>query len=185
MSESYTIASLKEGDEIAFGEIFKNFHEKVYFYILSKTNSNYIAAETTQLTFIKLWQYRSSLIESIPLSAQLFRIAKTTFIDILRVENNKAKLLNSQKYNRTYFTDIQENLETEELRQKLLHAIENMPPVRKKVFELSRNEGLSYREISEILSVSVKTVENHISLALKQLRHFLTLLPATIVFLFF
>jgi len=185
MSESYTIAALKEGDETAFGEIFKDFHEKVYFYILSKTNSPYIAAETTQLTFIKLWQYRNSLIESIPLTAQVFRIAKTTFIDILRVENNKAKLLSSQKYNRTYFTDIHENIETEELRRKLQAAIENMPPVRRKVFELSRNEGLSYREISQVLSVSVKTVENHISLALKQLRHFLTLLLVTVSFLFF
>ena len=45
-----TIAALKESDEIVFGEIFQEYHQKVYYYILSKTNSAYIAEELTQLT---------------------------------------------------------------------------------------------------------------------------------------
>jgi RNA polymerase sigma-70 factor (ECF subfamily) len=59
-----------------------------------------------------------------------------------------------------------------------------MPAVRRKVFELSRIEGLSYKEIATELSLSIKTVEHHIALALKQLRHFMGLLPVLIVYYF-
>jgi DNA-directed RNA polymerase specialized sigma24 family protein len=82
------IAALKEGDEFVFGEIFNEFHQKVYFYILGKTKSAYLAEEVTQLTFIKLWNNSFKLDESPPLSSQVFRIAKTTCIDLLRKEAN-------------------------------------------------------------------------------------------------
>ena len=96
MGSINTIAAIKEGDAFIFSELFNDYHQKVYFYILSKSHSQYIAEETTQLTFIKLWKYRASLDESLPISQQVFRIAKTTFIDLLRKEAVQAKLLQSQ-----------------------------------------------------------------------------------------
>lgn len=106
-----TIAALKESDEIVFGEIFQEYHQKVYYYILSKTNSAYIAEETTQLTFIKLWNYRCSLDVSLPISSQIFRIAKTTCIDLLRKESNRLKLSLAEKDQRILVNDISENIE--------------------------------------------------------------------------
>ena len=177
-----TIAALKESDEIVFGEIFQEYHQKVYYYILSKTNSAYIAEETTQLTFIKLWNYRCSLDVSLPISSQIFRIAKTTCIDLLRKESNRLKLSLAEKDQRNLVNDISENIEKKELHRKLVAIVKQMPPMRRQVFELSRFESKSHKEIAQLLSLSVKTVENHIALAIKQLKHFLFSL---FLFLFF
>lgn len=184
MNDQTMIAALKQADETAFRVLFDEYHERVYFFVFSRSHSAYIAEETTQLTFIKLWQYRLSLDETVPLGAQLFRIAKTVWIDLLRKELNQLRLASEQHGGAT--TCLPEDILGEkELQQHLQLAINNMPPVRKKIFQLSRHQGMSHKEISQTLSVSVKTVETHIHLALKQLKHlFLLLLVGVLAFFF-
>ncbi len=168
--------AIQQGDKVAFELLFTQYHEKLYFFILKKTDSQYLAEETVQETFIKLWEYRSSLKAGIPISAQLFRIAQTTLIDLIRKQQSVQKLkagsllLHSDHVSSHTVT---ERMETTELNKKLWSAIEQMPPVRKKVFVLSRINGLSYKQIADELSLSVKTVENHLSIALKKLRNFM------------
>jgi RNA polymerase sigma-70 factor (ECF subfamily) len=164
------IAALKEGDEFIFGETFKEFHQKIYYYILSKTRSGYLAEEVTQLTFIKLWNNRARLDESLLLSTQIFQIAKTTCIDLLRQQANQHILTNSAKTDQLSTNNVSESLNSHELQRKLIQEVEKMPPMRRKIFELSRFESKTYKEIAQLLSLSEKTVENHIGLALKQLR---------------
>jgi len=72
--------------------------------------------------------------------------------------------------------NVSESVEVKELQQRIKHAVHNMPPVRRRVFELSRYEFKSYKEIAELLSLSVKTVENHMALAIKHLRKALPLM---------
>lgn len=164
------IAALKQDDIFTFDELFHGYHPKVYLFILSKSKSSYIAEEATQLTFIKLWNYRHHLDESLPLSQQIFRIAKTTLIDVLRKDATysamKQHMLSSSE-NLDPFAPV----EAKKLNETIQEAVQKLPPVRRKVFELSRNHSLSHKEISILLSLSIKTVETHISLALKQLRH--------------
>ncbi len=69
-----------------------------------------------------------------------------------------------------------EAVEVKELQRQIKQLVHDMPPVRRRVFELSRYEFKSYKEIAELLSLSIKTVENHMSLAIKHLRNLLTLL---------
>ncbi len=170
-----TVAAIKNGDEIIYEAVFYEYHSKLYYFILSKTNSAFIAEEVTQLTFIKLWQFRTNLNEEIGLSSQLFRIAKTTLIDVLRKETVVAKIEQINTSQQSLTNHIEEGINRKELQQRLHNAIYKLPTARRKVFELSRVEGLSYKEIAAELSLSVKTVEHHIALALKQLRHFMTL----------
>lgn len=174
MNLSEKIVAGKERPEFIFEEIFREYHQKVYFYILSKTKSAYIAEEVTQLTFIKLWNKGSWLDHTLPLSAQLFQIAKTTCIDVLRKEGNRSRLAVVGTDHHTQ--DVSRDLDTRELQTKLAKEVQRMPPVRKTVFELSRYQSKSYKEIANQLSLSEKTVENHISLALKQLRRVLSVL---------
>jgi RNA polymerase sigma-70 factor (family 1) len=164
------IAAIKEGDEFVFGEVFKEFHQKIYYYILSKTKSGYLAQEVTQLTFIKLWNYRTRLDESLPLSSQLFQIATTTCIDLLRQRSNQLALTQAAKADHSSTNNVSEVMDSDELHSKLIREVQKMPPVRRKIFELSRFEAKTYKEIAQHLSLSEKTVENHIGLALKQLR---------------
>lgn len=183
MNQSEKIAALKQGDEFIFGEIFNEFHQKLYYYVLGKTKSPYIAEETTQLTFIKLWNNRDKLDDSSCLSALIFQMAKTTCIDLLRKEGNRSKLVIVKIEEQATANNIIEGSDGKDLQKRLTQEIQKMPPVRKKVFELSRFEAKTYKEIAQILSVSEKTVEIHISLALKQLRR--ALLSLLLFFHFF
>src|SRR5581483_4335645 len=80
---------LKDGDEFYFKQVFDQYHQKLYFFILYKTRSEYIAEEVVQMAFTKLWQCRQTLKEEYTISTQLFRIATTILIDFLRKYNNK------------------------------------------------------------------------------------------------
>lgn len=179
-----TVTAIKKGDKIIYEAVFYEYHSKLYYFILSKSNSAFIAEEVTQLTFIKIWQFRANLNEEIGLSTQLFRIAKTTLIDVLRKETVVAKIQQISPLKQSLTNHIEEDINIKELQQRLHNAIYKLPAARRKVFELSRVEGLSYKEIAAELSLSIKTVEHHISLALKQLRHFMTFSLIFIISLF-
>jgi RNA polymerase sigma-70 factor (ECF subfamily) len=177
-----TIAALREGDEIIFEAVFHEYHERIYAYILRKTQSPYLAEETTQLTFIKLWQHRAGLSDQYDLFTQLFRIARTTMIDLLRKQHSHQLLWEKagKEMAGVERGKAIEQLAEKELRAKLMVIISKMPPVRRQIFTMSRIEHMSAREIAAALSLSVKTVEGHITKAIKELKR---LLPTGILLL--
>lgn len=165
------IFAIQQGDEIVFEQVYAAHHEKLYFYIFSKTSSNYIAEEVVQLTFIKLWKYRQSLSTTLTIEAQLFRISKTTLIDLLRKNANQRRLIENIKDEIPLTDDnAMMHLQQKQTAERIAVLIENLPPVCKKVFKLSREVGLTHREIAEQLSLTPKNVENHIAKAIRQLK---------------
>jgi RNA polymerase sigma-70 factor (family 1) len=171
LSDLTTIAALRLGDRFVFEEVFHTYHQKVYFYMLQKTHSAYLAEEVVQLTFIKLWRYRQNLDETLPLSSQVFRIAKTSLIDLWRKERHRTGAVEEVSTDNPV-----DRLEEKELNERVHRAVNQMPSVRQQVFAMSRFKGMSYKEIARELSISVRTVENHIAQALKQLRHYIPFL---------
>lgn len=174
MATFNNISALKNGDASVFSDIFEEYHQKVYFYVLSKTHSIYIAEETTQITFIKLWDYRQNLKETEPVSKLIFHIARATFIDLLRKETVKERFIKQEKPAEDF--NLSDTIQARDLLTLIRQVVNEMPPMRRKVFELSRYEYKSHKEIADQLSLSVKTVENHMSLALNHLKNFLLLL---------
>lgn len=163
------IQDLISGCEYTFAKVYQTYHRQAYTYLLRRTNSVALAEELLQLSFIKLWKSASNLNPQIPLNAQLFRICRTVMLD-------EIKRLSSL---RNMETDYAEQLPpaTEDnavinrhLSEEIHSAISALPPARKKIFELSRLEGYSHKEIAEMMSISVRTVEDHIGKALKLLR---------------
>jgi RNA polymerase sigma-70 factor (family 1) len=167
-----TVKELKDGDEHCFKQVFDQYHQKLYFFILHKTRSEYIAEEVVQMAFTKLWQCRHTLREEYAISTQLFRIASTILIDFLRKYSPKdavtggLDVLHAEKG----IDSTNEKMRGAELQKRILEAVNDLPPVRKLVFEMSREQGMSYREIAATLCVSSKTVEAHIYKALKQIK---------------
>lgn len=169
------IDGLKASNETALRKAFEQFQEPLYKYIFDKTRSHELAREVVQLTFIKLWKYRQSLEQDIALSSVLFRIARTIMIDELRKQKalRKAELNESRSHQWELVT---ESVSYNDTLRKLELLIKQMPPVRQRVFRLSRLNCYSYNEIAQMLSISTKTVENHINLALKFIKPFFPLL---------
>lgn len=170
-----TIAAkhIREGDRIAFNKVFDEYYQKLYQYIYRYTGSAYYAEETVQLAFIKLWERREGLSDQYSVSTQLFRIARSILVDLLR----KERVRTTQELSDTFISNILQEehyIQKEEL-GNVFAAIDELPDQCQQVFRLSRFNQLSHSEISAQLSISPKTIETHITKALKYLRKSLTL----------
>ncbi len=183
MNDPNTINQLRDGDQLAFRLVFDEYHARVYGYVYKKTGSAYTAEEGMQLTFVKLWNYRQSLKPELSLFTQIFRIASTTMIDLVRSEEHKRVGLQSIRTESESRPDPLQSMEENDLKKKVTVLVRQLPTMQKRVFEMSRIEEKSYREIAVALSISIKTVETHISRALKFLRQNLNLF-SFLVFVF-
>jgi RNA polymerase sigma-70 factor (ECF subfamily) len=168
------IAAIRSGTTAAFEEVYYAFHEKLYFYFLKRTTDADVATELVQLTFIKLWRYRSNLNEELPLSQQIFRIARTTLIDVLRhkAQHRSIPIATDQL---PELPDTSHVAHERETRDMMHRAIEHLSPERKKIIQYRIN-GFSNREIAAHLSISLKTVENQVNRAIKQLKEAIVIL---------
>lgn len=130
-----------------------------------------MSRELVQLTFIKLWQFKHTLSANHPFELQLFNIANSTFIDLLRKQQtHRAKIVEMPVDAEETFEGTQWAADDFEHADHLQSLVHSLSPVRKKIFILSRIQGHSYKEIAQQLSISIKTVEDHIGKALKHIR---------------
>ncbi len=164
------IDEIKEGNAAAFEELYHLNKEKLLAYFLKKTNSIEAAKDLMQTTFFKLWQYRKSLSADYLPEQQLFYIARTVFIDYLRKESKQHKIKTSIKA-RTDEKQAADYIYSFDAEARLQNVLSEMPQLRRKVFQLHRVEGYSYKEISEMLQIPVKSVDNNLAKALKYLRN--------------
>lgn len=133
----------------------------------------------------KLWENRETIKIEISIEAYLYRAVRNKALNVIRhIEvKEQYKSHNEEMINEASLQDS-DSMESSELDLKIQESIESMPTKRKEIFKLSRFEGLKYADISKQLNISVKTVENQMSSALKYLRTELTGF-FTILILFF
>jgi RNA polymerase sigma-70 factor (ECF subfamily) len=129
------------------------------------------AEEVVQEVFYKVWNVRKEISLRKSFRSFLFTIAYNVIIDQLR------KRVKDQKYEKFLiyqsqrnFLKIEADLEYEDLKKQVEKAIYELPEKRKQIFQMSREEGLSHKEIADRTHIKIKTVENHINLALKHIR---------------
>lgn len=165
---SENLLRLKDGNHQVFNAIYEEWHRKVFYYFLQKTNDENAAQELTQQTFIKFWKYRSLLTFEHTLEQQLFQKARLIFIDWLRKEATYRKYF-SQDTGHTTASDLYTETNIE-FRNTIEQSLKKLPPKRRKAFELKYIHGYSYREIAEFMGITVKTVDNHLLKASSQLK---------------
>jgi len=142
--------------------------------------------EVVQEVMFKIWVNRESLDIKTSMQSYLFRAVRNGCLNVLKHVDIREEF---KAYNEAIRNEPQRSQEEEviisELELKIRQAIDQLPMERKKVFILSRYEGLSYSEIANELGISVKTVENQVGKALKFLREELAdYLPWLILFFF-
>lgn len=164
------ISAIQKGSESCFTQVYGEFHVKLFHYFLKKTKSHEIATELVQLAFIKLWRFKHTLSEEYSLDTQLFNMARGCMVDYIRQQAiQKTKIISIDTETDTHIlTQPDTNFE---MTDYFNHAVKTLPPVRKKVFILSRLQGLTYPEIAQHLSISINTVEDHMSKAIRQIKH--------------
>lgn len=175
-NEKFLMEQLKSGSEHAYAHLFGKYHRELCNYMTAISGNTRLAEDLAQQAFIKLWDKRQQLsIKENHLKSYLFRIAYNLFIDTQRKRQKEYALLEILKQE-AYLELAETDSSLFEERLKLVEAeIENLPDQCRKVFLMGKKEGLKYREISEKLQISVKTVEVHMAKALKRLRAQLSL----------
>lgn len=170
---------LNSGDPKAFAVIFETYHQKVYYFHLRKVKNALQAEELTQQTFIKLWQGRAAFSPDASLDAFCFTIARSVLIDHFRRQAAERK---RQQLITAYVPEeIEETASGFESTDYLRAVVSKLPPVRRHVVLLKIVEGYSNKEVAERLSISIKTVEDHYSKAVRQLRSVSLTLAAVVI----
>lgn len=170
-SDSAILArELKRRNKKAFAHLYNIYYQDLCIYIYGYTKNAIKAEDIVQSTMIKIWENSKNINPKKPIKNYLYKIAYHQFINQYRKEKKHLNYCIELK-REALFCFIDDTPETENKKSKLvLEAIENLPPMCKKVFLLNKKHGLKYREISEELNISIKTVEIHISKALKRVK---------------
>lgn len=166
------IIQLKEGKEEAFRKVYDVLGEKVYQLAFRFLKNECLSEEIVQESFLKLWLNRQSLDDKGNIWLYLYVIAKRLCLNKIREIKKSQALFDELMVNiHTLGSPVNIPLEIKEMEAIIGQAIAHLPQQQQIIFNLSREEGLSYKEIAERLHISPNTVKNHMVQALKNLKN--------------
>lgn len=169
-SDEVLLALVAQDDEKAFEELFDRYWEKAHVIVYSKLKSRELAQEIVHDLFVSFWQRRHSL--EIENFAHYLRVS---------IKYKVITHINQQLTRRKYFEEYQPQdvtaeaetsmgVEYDELLKTLDEKIKTLPEKTQEVFRLNRLEGRSVSEIANLLNLSEKAIEYHITRSRKELR---------------
>lgn len=167
MKEKKLIKGLREGAYSSYEILFKLYYAKFVHYADSIVGDFEAAKDLVQESFMKVWLNREKLREDLSIHNYLFVLVRRASLNFLR-DKKILETLDSD-----FVDDVHESTSSasEEKFEMVMSAVDSMPAQRKAVFKLSREEGLKNKEIAEYLNLSEKTVERHMTLALRDIRN--------------
>ncbi len=163
---------LRRSDVAAFRKLFDIFNRPIHRFVSYKLADSDAAEDVTQEVFIKLWENRSDVQPERSIKSYLYTIANNLTLNYIR----HSKIVRKHQENTRLVSEHlaerspEQLLEQVEFDEAVLTAINHLPEKSRIVFQLSRLENLSYKEIAARLDISIKTVESHIGKSLKLLR---------------
>ena len=170
-SEKILLLKVAEGDEAAFEQLFKIHYNQLGDFIIRITESELLTQEIVQDVFLKIWINRSSLAAIDCFKAYLMVVARNHAFNCLkqiaRENSRKKEWVNTVLRQASNDMDETEAKDTSNLIDK---GVALLPPQQKKVFMLSREDGLKQQEIASALNISLETVKKHMVLALRFLK---------------
>jgi RNA polymerase sigma-70 factor (ECF subfamily) len=165
-NQTFTISDIAH-----FEKLFKTHYSKLCSYANLFLNDPDAAEDVVQDLFFKLWKNRNAITINTTIKSYLFRAVRNGCMNVIdHISVHEAyKIINEEDMKSSEENPIDETI-VSELEQRIRETIDLLPAERRKVFVMSRYDGLKYREIADRLNISVKTVENQMYQALKFLR---------------
>jgi len=161
---------LQAGDKLALKELFSIHYQDVCRAIHRFIMDKALVEDMAQEVFLRFWEKRTQITIKTSVQAYLRRMAINEALAYLRKNKKYREEELTPNVNLGTDTGVEEQYLHSELEDNIKHAIDGLPPRCKAVFQLSRFEELSYKEIAEKMGISIKTVENQMGKALKILR---------------
>lgn len=167
------IQSIKSGSKKAYSFFYKQYYHKIMVQVLFLTNSEELAKDIAQESFVKLWEARENLNEELSLKSYIRSIARNMVYDHSRkiqVRNNYEREISDVELTRDSVT---ERLNHKELELALTQALHHLTPEKQTIFRMSRFEDKTYAEIAKQLHTTPKAVERHMARSLGFIRKYL------------
>jgi RNA polymerase sigma-70 factor (ECF subfamily) len=168
--ENKNIELISQGNTKAFELIFLYYQPKLVYFLNGFIKDEELARDMAQDIFLSVWNNREKLPQVTSFKAYIFRIGKNAICNYYDHSIVEEKYEIHQLSRPIQIDSIEEGLFAKELQTLIEIAVSNMPPQRRLVYQLSRVDGLTNSEIAEKLHIDKRTVQNHLSSALSDIR---------------
>ena len=165
------IHRLKQDDKTAVDDLFAFYYPRLYQFSKSILKMESEIEDVLQEVFLKIWLNRHKIQHTETFNAYIYTITKHEVLNLIRSklkDNNCREQLYLFAVAEEY--QFQNKLEFEEIKSGIDRIVSNLPEKRQQIFILSRTNGLSNKEIAQQLNISEKTVEDHITHAIKKIK---------------
>src|ERR1700760_1416914 len=158
-------------DQKAYKELFTTLYSSMFLFAKSMVKSKEAAEEIVSDVFIKIWERRRELEKIDNLKVYLYVSTRNPALNYisLRKRSPPNPLDEFQTEFTSIYFDPEQLLITADMLALIRRSIDQLPPKCKIIFKLVKEDGLKYREVAEILNISVKTVENQLAIALQKI----------------
>lgn len=165
IDEKALVLRLIDGDEDAFCELYAAYKGRLIYFAMRFLKSREHAEDVFQDAFTVIWQSRRFINPDASFSSYLYTIVRNRVLNQLRDLDNQNKLKEHVLAQAVDYTDETKNeILANDLRQLILRALQQLTPRQREIFEMSREQQMSHKEIAETLGISVNTVQESISL---------------------
>ena len=172
--EKILIAGLIQDDESAFCELYALYKNRLMFFAMKFLKSKEFAEDVFQDAFTSFWQNRRFLNPDSPFAPYVYTIVKNRILNLLAGIEKEQQLKNIILSGSVDVTnDTEDKILDDDLNQLLEKALLDLTSQQRRIFDMSRKEMKSHKEIAEELNISVYTVQQHISASLKVIRSYL------------
>lgn len=167
------LCKLRDGDTLAFEEIYKMLAPQLYQRLLRLFKDTTTVEEIVQDTFLKLWEKRQKIDPEQGFKTYVYRIADHLAIDLFR-KISRDKALQEELWASTvsFCLQTEETMIGKEQHQLVVQAIQRLSPKRRQVVLMCKLEGRSYQEVADAMGISVSTVSNQLVKAIKEIKRY-------------
>ena len=163
---------IAKDDETAFTQLYLHFGKKLIHFATSLLRSKETAEELTEDVFVKLWANRLQIKEIENITVYLYVAVKNRALTSLSLKARQLVLAPFDFLDTSvdeFAIDPYEVMITSEMMNRMHHAVDALPPRCKMIFKLIREDGLKYKDVAEILNISVNTIDVQMAIAVKKI----------------
>jgi RNA polymerase sigma-70 factor (ECF subfamily) len=175
LSEQHLVIGLLNDDESAFCKLYALYKSRLIYFALRFVKSQKLAEDVFQDAFASVWQNRRFLNPNLPFAPYVYTIVKNRILNLLADMDKEHELKKTILTHAIDFhNDTEDAIIDADLNRILEKALDELTPQQRRVFEMSRKEMKTHKEIADELYISVYTVQQHISTSLKTIRSYLS-----------
>ena len=168
---SHLSKRIANDDQSAYRLLYIHFYSRLFRFVMGLAKNKELSEEIVSDVFINIWRRRSRIEEITNLKLYLYVSAKNiTFNYLKKLNQENTTDLNSIEIEpEDPFSNPDDAMITKEMNMQLKEAIKELPPKCKLIFTLIKEDGLTYKQTARLLNLSVSTIDNQLSIALKKI----------------